>query len=118
MQVIKLNNCARIIAPDDAVAQEWISPRNSRAQAQSLAKIYIAAGVTVLEHHHIQTEEVYFILSGKGMMFLQGEWKAVHPGDAVVILPGERHSIRNEGPEELVMHVTCCPPWTPEDQIF
>ncbi len=118
MEVIQLENCPRITAPDEAIAQEWISPRNSRAKTQSLARIFIRAGVTVLEHHHVHTEEVYFIHEGKGMMFLQGEWREVHPGEAIVILPGERHSIRNEGPEDLVMLVTCCPAWTPEDQVF
>jgi mannose-6-phosphate isomerase-like protein (cupin superfamily) len=118
MEVIVRENCQKYVAPDQAVAQEIVSPRISRARKHSIAFIDIPAGVRVDPHRHIECEEVYYINAGTGLMYLDGETRQLVPGDTVVILPGEVHSIKNESQENLEMIVTCVPPWNPEDQVF
>ncbi len=55
---------------------------------------------------HLQTiDELYVILSGRGMMHVNGEERELVPGNAVLTLAGERHGIRNIGDEELLMLV-------------
>ena len=51
-------------------------------------------------------------------MHLDGEEKLISAGQAVAIKPGQWHSIRNNTSLDLLMCVTCSPPWTLEDQIF
>ena len=58
-------------ADDKAVAREFASPRNLRAQKLSIADIIIPPGVEVIEHHHI-TEEVYYVVDGEGIMKVNG----------------------------------------------
>lgn len=118
MEIIQKSQLTPITAPDNAIALEWISHRNSRAQTHSLAEITVPPGVTVKTHYHKLTEEVYFITQGKGIMYLEGERHEVVPGDAIVILPGERHGIENATGEPLEMIVTCVPSWEAEDQYF
>lgn len=118
MEVIARHQCRKYTAPDQAVAQEIVSPRISRAQRHSIAFIDIPPGVQVDPHRHIECEEVYHINQGTGLMYLDGETRQLVPGDTVVILPGEVHSIKNESTRNLEMIVTCVPPWSPEDQVF
>lgn len=59
------------------------------------------AGTSIGEHLHDDTEEIYFVLSGTGVMTLDGEEREVRAGDAVLTQPLARHGIRNPGPGEL-----------------
>ncbi|UQA56805.1 cupin domain-containing protein [Polyangium aurulentum] len=53
------------------------------------------------EHVHTRTEEVYFILSGRGEMSLNGQPRAVGPGDLVLTGLGTKHGLRNVGEHGL-----------------
>ena len=69
--------------------------------------ITIPVGTIIGEHGHLGDEEVYFIISGTGIMNVDGEEKTIGPGSAVLTLSGSVHSIRNDGPEELRLFVAC-----------
>ena len=118
IEVVKLEEQEWHEADDRAVAREIASPRNSRAEKLSIADIIIPAGVKVKPHYHEVIEEIYFVSGGSGIMWLDGKEKKVVKGDAVVIRPGERHSIHNNTDEELRLIVTCTPAWTPDCLIF
>ncbi len=118
MEVNNLNETPEFIAPDKAVVREWVSPSNSRAKTISMADIVIPPGVQVQPHYHIVLEEHYFIMEGEGEMEIGDSKQLLKAGDAVVILPRERHTITNHTDQPLKMLVTCVPAWTPEDQVF
>ncbi|MCC5021472.1 MAG: cupin domain-containing protein [Candidatus Synoicihabitans palmerolidicus] len=59
-------------------------------------------------------EEIYYVVAGTGVMTIDGISQTIRIGDAVVIKPGERHSIANQTPVDLRMIVTCTPEWTPD----
>ena len=61
------------------------------------------------EHHHTVADEVYLVRSGRGRVRVDGETRAVGPGDAVIIRPGQRHKVWSDGPEDLVLIVSCAP---------
>lgn len=117
-EVVKLDEQPWYEADDKAVAREIASPRNSRAEKLSIADIIIPAGVKVKPHYHEVIEEIYFVSGGSGIMWLDGKEKKVVKGDAIVIQPGERHSIHNNTDQELRLIVTCTPAWTPDCLIF
>ena len=83
---------------------------------QSLAEATLAAGQATRRHHHARTEEIYIVLAGEGEMELGGEERRVAPGDAVLIPPGEPHSIRAVG--ELRFLCSCAPPYSDADTFF
>ena len=116
--VVHLDQQPWYIAPDQSAAREIASPRNSRAVRLSIAEIIIPPGVEVHRHYHEVVEEIYYIVSGEGVMWLNGATRKVHPGDAIVIVPGEMHTIRNMTQAELKMIVTCTPPWTPDCSVM
>ncbi|MEQ8514002.1 MAG: cupin domain-containing protein [Chromatocurvus sp.] len=117
VEVIELDMQLWYEAEDRAVARELVSPRNSSAQAMSIAEIVVPPGVVVRPHHHAM-EEVYHVLAGEGLMMVEDQTRVVVPGDSVVIEPHEWHNIRNDGASPLRMFVTCAPAWAPEHLIF
>jgi mannose-6-phosphate isomerase-like protein (cupin superfamily) len=118
MNVIKIEECPDYLAPDNAVAKEFLSPRNSALERLSIAKITIPPRTSVEKHYHPQSEEVYQIIDGEGTMLLDQATRKVGPGEVIPIPTGSWHSIDNQSDQDLVMIVTCSPPWTSEDQVF
>jgi len=105
-------------APDRAVARQLFSPSNSRCTSMSLAEIRIPEGVAVREHFHKQREEIYHIVSGRGLMTLNGQTTEVGPGDTVVVKIGERHKIKALKGADLEMLVASVPAWSESDLNF
>ena len=56
---------------------------------------------------HTQTEdEVYYVLSGKGEMMLDGEPHEMVPGTAILTRTGSSHATKQIGSEDLVLIIT------------
>jgi mannose-6-phosphate isomerase-like protein (cupin superfamily) len=56
---------------------------------------------------HTQTEdEVYYVLSGKGEMILDGERVEMTPGTAILTRTGSSHRTKQVGSEDLVIIMT------------
>lgn len=62
---------------------------------------WIPPGGVSGEHLHTRTEEVYFILSGRGEITLDGRPHQVQTGDLILTGVGTRHGLRNTGTEGL-----------------
>lgn len=76
------------------------------------------AGQSTQRHYHASSEEIYFVLDGKGEMELDGERRDVAPGDAVLIPPGAWHQIRASEEAPLRFLCACAPPYRHEDTFF
>ena len=61
---------------------------------------------------------MYFVFEGHGGIRVDGETHAIGPGDIVVITPGERHKVWQEGESDLVLLVTCAPAYSVEEVTF
>ena len=118
MQIIKLSDQPWYEAPDRAVARQIVSPDNSRCTTHSLAQIRVPAGVEIRAHRHRRSEEVYHVVSGRGLMTLDGVEAVLSPGETVVIRVGQRHKISALPESDLEMLVTCVPAWDEADQLF
>ena len=54
--------------------------------------------------YHVQREdEIYSVLSGRGLMTIDGKEFEVGPGDAVLTRPGSSHGLKQVGKEDLVI---------------
>ena len=58
-------------------------------------------GTSIGLHRHDLDEEYYFILSGTGVMTLDGVRHEVGPGDITAIFPGGGHGLENNSQEDL-----------------
>ena len=54
-----------------------------------------------LERHHHEPAEIYYIVSGRGEMEIDGRTTEVGPGCAIYIPPDARHAVRCTGAEPL-----------------
>ena len=84
----------------------------------SLAEELLPPGRAVTPHHHRELEEIYYILSGTGVMIVGDESREVHAGDAIYIPRGHRHTLENTGSESIKLLVACGPAFYHEDEII
>ena len=56
--------------------------------------------------YHMQKEdEIYYVLSGRGEMTMDGKTFEVKPGDAILTRPGASHGLKQMGKEDLVIMI-------------
>ena len=63
--------------------------------------VVIEPGAVVGEHVHVRTEEIYYIVSGTGIVTMNDVATKVTPGDLITAPIGAAHSIANSGSEDL-----------------
>ena len=54
-------------------------------------------------YHEQKEDEVYYVLSGKGVMTLDDKPHDVGPGTAILTRPGSSHGLKQVGNEDLVV---------------
>ncbi len=118
MEIVNRNQVKPFITKDTSEIREILSPNNSGIRRQSLAEARVAAGKSTEEHYHMHSEEIYYILRGKGRMWIIGKSHDVRAGDGIVILPGRKHWIENTGQQSLVFLCCCAPAYTHEDTVL
>jgi mannose-6-phosphate isomerase-like protein (cupin superfamily) len=118
MDIKNLNEVSPFITKDGSEIRELLAHRNSGVRHQSLAEARLPAGGATREHYHVQTEEIYFITHGAGRMRVEGETREVKAGDAVAILPGQKHKLWNTGREPLRLLCCCAPAYEHDDTVI
>lgn len=112
----------RIARPDPAheydtpegcfILESWNDPGDA---AVSIARARVERGGTTRTHRLRGVVERYLIIQGTGRVAVgDAGWRAVQPGDVVVIPAGERQSIANTGEGDLVFYCICTPRFTPD----
>lgn len=61
-------------------------------------------GATIGAHTN-DKDEIYYILSGKGELTLQGKTREVSPGDAILTRKGDSHALKQLGSEDLLIFI-------------
>jgi mannose-6-phosphate isomerase-like protein (cupin superfamily) len=56
-------------------------------------------------YHEQKEDEIYYVLSGRGLMTIDGKEMEVGPGDAVLTRPGSSHGLKQVGSEDLVIMI-------------
>ena len=118
MDIHNLRAVPAFTTKDGSEIRELLAHRNSAVRNQSLAEARLPSGASTAPHHHPRTEELYYILSGTAAMTIGDESRAVGPGDAIAIPPGQVHTIRNTGSETLVFLCCCAPGYEHEDTVL
>ncbi len=55
------------------------------------------------EHHTHETDEVFLILQGKGVIPIDGQYVPVQAGDVVIVEPGEDHHATSSPERPMVV---------------
>ncbi|MHC9086954.1 GDSL-type esterase/lipase family protein [Luteimonas sp. RIT-PG2_3] len=61
-------------------------------------------GATIGDHVN-DKDEIYYVLSGRGVLTLNDEVREVGPGDAILTRNGDRHALVQQGHEDLVLYI-------------
>ena len=118
MEIINRDKVKPFITKDTSQIREILAPRNSSLRNQSLAEARVSPGKATMEHCHIKSEEIYYILQGIGRVKIADDVREVSEGDGIAILPGQKHKIWNIGDEELVFLCCCSPSYEDEDTVL
>ena len=57
-------------------------------------------------YHEQKEDEVYYVLSGRGIMTLDDKPTEIGPGTAVLTRPGSSHGLKQVGSEDLVILIS------------
>ena len=113
---MEIRNRDRDAAPfttkDGSTIREYL-----HTDVQSLAEATLEAGQSTQRHYHARSEEIYLIVDGGGELEVDGDVRAVGPGDAILILPGAWHRLR-AGAVGATLLCCCVPPYSDEDTYF
>jgi mannose-6-phosphate isomerase-like protein (cupin superfamily) len=118
MDIKNLANVAAFVTKDESEIRELLAHRNSAIRHQSLAEARLAPGASTQEHYHVKAEEIYYITHGVGRIRIDGEVRDVFSGDAIAILPGQRHKLWNTGSDVLRLLCCCAPAYEHEDTVI
>lgn len=106
------------VTKDGSTIRELLGlPTSALVRNQSLAEATLAPGQATERHYHGDSEEVYFLLEGGGVMEIDGDSREVGAGDAILIPPGARHTLR-AGAEGARLLCCCAPPYRHEDTFL
>lgn len=103
-----LTHITPFTGPDGARIQE-VAGRSTGLASHSLAVIAHPAGTCSAAHHHTVADEVYLVQTGHGRVRVDDTTQRVGPGDMIIIRPGQTHKVWSDGPDDLVLIVSCAP---------
>jgi mannose-6-phosphate isomerase-like protein (cupin superfamily) len=115
---VRLEDRAAFITADGSSIRELAGIPTRNSVNQSLAEATVAPGSETMEHFHRRSEEIYYFTAGAGRMRLGDEEAEVRAGDTVVIAPGTKHKLFNEGAEPLVLLCCCAPAYSDDDTVL
>ena len=111
-----LKNSREIIAGDNSILKELLNPLNDDIKTgYSLAYACVKPGEITLAHR-LKSSEVYFILEGRGEMYIDDEKVEISADQAVYIPPNAVQKIKNIGRGDLTFLCIVDPAWKAEDE--
>jgi mannose-6-phosphate isomerase-like protein (cupin superfamily) len=106
-----------VIERDAEVATEQPGPHNGGgntvgysffAKAPKLNLVFRKRALkpgSAIGYHEQKEDEIYYVLSGRGVMTLDGKEHEVGPGTAILTRPGSSHGLKQVGSEDLVIMI-------------
>jgi quercetin dioxygenase-like cupin family protein len=93
-----------------AYAADKMRKTNLVDTASLFCDVYgLEAGQSQAGHRHAVGDKLYYVLAGAGRIRVDGDERAVRPGDLVCAPAGSEHAVENPGPERLALLVVMAP---------
>lgn len=107
-------DAALIIAADDSHLREVLSPTKDPIHiGYSVAHAVVPVDGRTLDHY-LDGSEVYYVIKGSGVMYLDGQPHRVKTGSTFYIPAGCRQWLHNDGGEPFEFICIVEPAWTPD----
>ena len=119
MLIRRLAECPEIIAGDSTRLRELLHPDRGYTfnGRYSIAHASIGPGEKS-RRHRLKTSEVYYLISGSGVMHINEQATVVRAGDCFEIPPLHDQWLENSGAEPLMFLCIVDPAWHPHDEII
>ncbi len=118
MEIRNLRMVRPYITKDGTEIYELFHPSNSDIKDFSVAIAKLKKDERSIKHKHTTSQEIYYILKGKGRMYLDGKIFEVSEGDCIYIPAQKCHQIENLGDTELMILCFSFPAYSHEDTIL
>ncbi len=116
MFIRDIKECPEFTAGDNCKIRELFNPLKDDLELRySLARAVVKPGNTTYRHK-LKASEVYCIIQGRGLMYIDDEEKEVSADQAIYIPPNSVQCIKNIGEEELIFLCLVDPAWKKEDE--
>ena len=117
MYISNAKDARPFVAADLSEIRLLVDRVNMGIATVSLAHATVACGAETGWHRLESTDEIYFVLSGRGLVFVGADSREVRPGDTVWIPAGVPQKIRNLGDDALEFLCACGPAYRPECDV-
>jgi len=116
MYIRKLVDQKELIAGDKTILKELLNPEQDALDTNySLAHAVLKTNTASLPHK-LKSSEVYYILAGEGIMYIDNETEKVSAGHVIYIPPNATQYIKNTGVDVLKFLCIVEPAWRLEDE--
>jgi mannose-6-phosphate isomerase-like protein (cupin superfamily) len=117
VEIRNLDAATPFTTKDGSTIRSLLDRGTAAVQNQSLAEATLEAGHATERHYHRASEELYYVVEGRGEMEIDGERADVGPGDAILIPPGAWHQL-TAGARRVRILCCCAPPYSDDDTFF
>ena len=115
MKIVNRKDVVPFVTLDGSTIREIFAYRNSALKNLSLAEAVVRPGKETSLHYHTKAQELYYILRGRGRIRVGKKSALVKKDDTILIMPKQKHKIRNIGKNSLVFLCTCSPSYEHRD---
>ena len=107
-----------INGPEGIKIRELINPAKNGNKDQSLAEVTFQPGSIWPAHYQKNSEKIYHITEGEGIVRRGDDRVPVRKGDTISIAAGVVHNAWNTGSEEMKLLCSVTPPFDPGDVVL
>ena len=110
MQIIRKTEMP-ILSNSGVESEQIIFPETSPDARATITRVTVSAGRQNPRHVHETSEQIWFVLSGSGLLLLEEESeREIYTGDVARFAPGDIHGFRNTSNESFVYVSVTTPP--------
>ncbi len=107
------------IARDGALIFELFRDSKSKIKNLSIATGTLKPKQKAIPHHHRKTEEIYYVLAGRGKVLIGKSWLPIRKGDAIFVPLNTQCALHNTSlKSKFEVLAISSPPYTDSDMIF
>jgi len=111
-------NSTKITGNEGTIIYDLLNPQHvENGIRYSLAYVTLPHRKSTLPHI-MKTSEVYYILEGEGVLYINNEFDHVKVGDTIFVLPGSKQYIENVGSGDLKFLCIVEPAWKKDNEII
>lgn len=91
------------VSHNPEISKQVMLRRGDVPHLTTFSRATLLPGQTAQAHEHADMIEVFFVESGAGLMTVDGVQHRLDRGVCIVVEPGDRHEVTNNGSAELAL---------------